>query len=47
MEEGDEETSERLDEIEARINELQETETAYGPETLAIAGAIVTLRGQR
>jgi ParB family chromosome partitioning protein len=44
MEEGDEETSERLDEIEARINELEKTESAYGPDTLAIAGAIVTLK---
>lgn len=43
MEEGNEETSERLDEIEARINELEQTGTAFGPDTLAIAGAIVTL----
>jgi ParB family transcriptional regulator, chromosome partitioning protein len=44
MEEGNEETSERLDEIEARINELQDTGRAYSPETFAIAGAIVTLK---
>ena len=43
MEEGDEETSARLDEIEARINELQETECAYTPDVLAIGGAIVTI----
>jgi ParB family chromosome partitioning protein len=43
MEEDDEQTQERLDVIEARINELEETESAYTPETLAIAGAIVTI----
>lgn len=43
MEEGDEETSARLDEIEVRINELQETECAYTPDVLAIGGAIVTI----
>ena len=43
MEEGDEETSERLDEIEARINELEDTEEAYAPDVIAIAGAIVTI----
>ena len=43
MEEGNEETSARLDEIEARINELEETEYAYAPDVLAIAGAIVTI----
>jgi ParB family chromosome partitioning protein len=43
MEEGNEETSERLDEIESRIRELQNTARAYTPETIAIAGAIVTL----
>ena len=43
MEEGDEETSARLDEIEARISELEETEYAYTPDVLAIAGAIVTI----
>jgi ParB family chromosome partitioning protein len=43
MEEGNEETSERLDQIEARISELQETGRAYTPETISIAGAIVTL----
>lgn len=43
MEEGNEETSKRLDEIEARIEELEETGEAYTPDTLAIAGAIVTI----
>jgi ParB family chromosome partitioning protein len=41
--EPDEEASERLDAIEARIEELQDTECAYGPDVLAIAGAIVTI----
>ena len=41
MEEDDEETSERLDEIEARMNTLEDTQSVYTPETLAIAGAIV------
>jgi ParB family chromosome partitioning protein len=43
MQEDDEEASARLDEIEARINELEETESAYTPETRAVAGAIVTI----
>jgi ParB family chromosome partitioning protein len=43
MKDDDEETSERLDAIEERITELEDTERAYTPETLAIAGAIVTL----
>lgn len=43
MEEEDEESSARLDEIEARIHELENRERAYTPETLAIAGAIVTI----
>jgi ParB family transcriptional regulator, chromosome partitioning protein len=43
MEEGDEETSARLDEIEARMNTLEETQSVYTPETLAIAGAIVSV----
>jgi len=43
MEEGDEEASARLDEIEARINELEDTESAYTPEMLALAGAVVTI----
>ena len=41
--EPDEETSERLDAIEARIEELQDTGSTYGPDVLAIAGAIVTV----
>lgn len=43
LEEGDEDASERLDAIETRIAELEETGTAWGPATLAIAGAIVTI----
>jgi len=42
--EPNEETSERLDAIEKRIAELEDRDSAYTPETLAIAGAIVTLR---
>jgi ParB family chromosome partitioning protein len=33
----------RLDAIEARISELEERERAYTPETLSIAGAILTI----
>jgi ParB family chromosome partitioning protein len=43
MEDGDEVASERLDAIEARINELEDTERAFTPQTLAIAGALVTI----
>ncbi len=43
LEDGDEEASERLDAIEARIEQLEETERAYAPEVFAIAGAIVTI----
>jgi len=42
--EPNEQTSERLEEIESRIAELEDREAAYTSETLAIAGAIVTLR---
>ncbi len=42
-EEYDDETSERLDAIDARMEELSVTDRAYGPDVLAIAGAIVTL----
>jgi ParB family chromosome partitioning protein len=43
-EEHDEETSERLDEIQDRIDELDKgAGVAYTPDTLAIAGAIVTI----
>lgn len=41
--EPDEETSERLDAIEARIAELGDTQCAYTPDVLAIAGAFVTI----
>lgn len=41
--EHDEETSERLDAIEERISELEDTESAYTPDVLAIAGAVVTI----
>ena len=43
LEDGDEEAAERLDAIEARIAELEDTECAYTPDVLAIAGAIVTI----
>lgn len=42
--EHDEETSERLDAIESRIAELEETERAYTPDVMAISGAIITIR---
>jgi len=42
--EPNEETSERLEAIEERIAELEDREKSYTPETLAIAGAIVSLR---
>jgi ParB family transcriptional regulator, chromosome partitioning protein len=42
--EPNEETSERLEAIESRIAELEDRESAYTPEVMAIAGAIVTLR---
>ncbi len=42
--EPNEETSERLEAIEERIAELEDREKSYTPETLAIAGTIVTLR---
>jgi ParB family chromosome partitioning protein len=45
LEEGDEETSDRLDAIESRIAELEDTGRAYIPEVLAVAGAIVTIGG--
>jgi ParB family chromosome partitioning protein len=41
--EDDEARSERLDEIESRIEELEDTDAAYTPETIAIAGAVVTI----
>jgi ParB family chromosome partitioning protein len=41
--EEDEQSAERLDEIEARIEELEDTECTFAPETLAIAGAVVTI----
>ena len=42
--EPNEETSERLEAIESRIKELEDREKAYTPATLAVAGAMVTLR---
>ncbi len=42
--EPNEETSERLDAIEARIAELEHRETAYKAETMAIGGALLTIR---
>ena len=41
--EHDEETTARLDAIEERITELEDTESAYTPDVLAIAGAMVTI----
>jgi ParB family chromosome partitioning protein len=41
--EHDEETTERLDDIEERISKLEGTESAYTPDVLAIAGAMVTI----
>lgn len=41
--EPNEETERHLSEIESRIEELETQETAYTPETLAIAGALVTI----
>jgi len=43
LEEGDEAACARLDEIEARIAELEDRECAFSPETIAVAGAVVTL----
>ncbi len=42
-EDHDEESSERLDAIESRIEELQETGEAFSAETFGIAGAILTI----
>ena len=42
--EPNQETSDRLEEIESRIADLEDRDTAYTSDTLAIAGAIVTLR---
>jgi hypothetical protein len=41
--EEDEARSERLDEIESRIEKLEDTERVFTPDTLAIAGAIVSI----
>jgi ParB family chromosome partitioning protein len=41
--EEDEARSERLDEIETRIAELEDTERAFTPDATAIAGAVVTV----
>ena len=41
--EHDEETIARLDAIEARIDEIEGTEYAFTPETMAVAGAIVSI----
>jgi ParB family chromosome partitioning protein len=42
--EPNEETSQRLKAIEARIAELEHREKAYSPETKAIGGALLTIR---
>jgi ParB family chromosome partitioning protein len=41
--EHDEATQDRLDAIEARIAEIEGTERAFTPETMAVAGAIVSI----
>jgi ParB family transcriptional regulator, chromosome partitioning protein len=43
LSEPDEETSERLNTIEARIGELEDTPCAFTPDVIAIAGAVVTV----
>jgi ParB family chromosome partitioning protein len=43
LSEPDEETSERLNAIEARIEELEDTPCAFTPDVIAIAGAVVTV----
>ena len=43
LSEPDEETSERLNDIEARIEELEDTPCAFTPDVIAIAGAVVTI----
>jgi ParB family chromosome partitioning protein len=45
LKEGDEETSARLDAIEARIAELEDRERVYSLGTLELAGAVVTIAG--
>lgn len=43
MDETDPQVTSRLDEIEARMNELDDRATMWPPETLAIAGAVVSI----
>ncbi|MGH6678362.1 MAG: ParB/RepB/Spo0J family partition protein [Bradyrhizobium sp.] len=43
LREDDEEASSRIDEIEDRIRDLENGERIFTPETLSIAGAIVTI----
>lgn len=43
MDEEDDETSERRNEIEARIEELEDRPRAFTPDIIAIAGAVVTI----
>ena len=43
LQDDDEETSARLDEIESRVAELEDTACAYTPDVLAIGGAVVTI----
>jgi ParB family chromosome partitioning protein len=43
LEEDDAEVSARIDDIESRIRALEERERVFTPETLSIAGAIVTI----
>ncbi|HEY1759426.1 MAG TPA: ParB/RepB/Spo0J family partition protein [Bryobacteraceae bacterium] len=43
MDEEDDETSERRNEIEARIEELEDRPRAFTPDIIAIAGVVVTI----
>ena len=43
MDDTDPQVSSRLDEIEARMNELDDRTTMWPPETLSIAGAVVSI----
>ena len=45
LDELDDEQQERLESIQDRIEELDSREPVWPPETLAIAGAVVTLGG--
>jgi ParB family chromosome partitioning protein len=40
------ETSERLDEIEQRMNKLENTESTFTPDALSVAGAVLTINSE-